>query len=88
MDSSADRRQHNAQAPIPASESSSPIDFTVSAECWASVDRGFKGKFRVKNTAESKPLVAVLLHKRKEGKHEERSPRQALSQGAGVTTES
>lgn len=88
VDNSGDWRQHNAQAPIPASESSSPIGFTVSAESWGSVDRGFKGKLRVKNTAESKPLVAVLLHKRKEGKHEERSPWQAVSQGTGATTES
>lgn len=47
-----------------------------------------KGSFESKNTTESKPLVAVFLHKRKEGKHEERSPWQALSQGTGATTES
>lgn len=45
-----------------------------------------KGSFWSKHIVESRPLVVVLLHKRKEGKHWIKTPLQALSQGTGATT--
>lgn len=43
-----------------------------------------KGSFWSKHIVESRPLVVVLLHKRKEGKHWIKNPLQALSQGTGT----